>query len=65
MTRKPSVFYTEKRVLTMFPFWLVVLVLIVVTLLSFLPYKFSSRFLQSSFSKTMTRTIMRQRGISI
>jgi len=65
LTRKPSVFYTEKRVLTMFPFWLVVSVLIVLTVLSFLPYKFSSRLLQSSFSKAMTRAIMRQRGLSI
>lgn len=64
MTRKPSVFYTEKRALTMFPYWLVLSVLVLVTVLTFLPYRVSIRILQSSFSKRMIKLVMQSRGLS-
>lgn len=64
MTRKPSVFYTEKRVLTVFPYWLVVSVLILITILTFLPYRISSGILQSSVSKRMIKLLMQSRGLS-
>lgn len=64
MTRKPSVFYTEKRVLTMFPYWLVVSVLIMLTLLSFLPIKISNEMLESSLSRKIIKALMRHKGLS-
>jgi hypothetical protein len=64
LTRKPSVFYTEKRALTVFPYWLVVSVLVLVTVLTFLPYSVSIGILQSSFSKRMAKLVMQSRGIS-
>jgi len=64
LTRKPSIFYSEKRVLTMFPYWLVVSILIGLTVLSCLPLRVSSQVLQSSISRRMIRLVMRSRGLA-
>lgn len=63
MTRKPSMFHIEKRVLTMFPYWLVVTVLIGTTVLSYLPYELSNMILKSSLSRKLIRAVVRQRGL--
>jgi hypothetical protein len=56
-------FHIEKRVLTMFPYWLVVSVLIGTTVLSYLPYELSNVILKSSFSRKLIRAVVRQRGL--
>jgi len=63
MTRKPSMFFVEKRVLTAFPYSAVVLVLILVTLVSFLPYQVSKALLHSSISRIMIKWLMSTRGL--
>jgi hypothetical protein len=63
LTRKPSIFYTEKRVLTMFPYWLILAVLVVLLVLSFLPYRVSKGLIQSPISKKVIATAMQQRGL--
>jgi hypothetical protein len=64
MTRKPSMFFAEKRILTAFPYWTVVAVLIVVTVMSFLPYKVSRTLLHSSMSKIVVKRLMSIRGLA-
>jgi hypothetical protein len=56
-------FHIEKRVLTMFPYWLVVTVLIGTTVLSYLPYELSNMILKSSLSRKLIRAVVRQRGL--
>lgn len=56
-------FHIEKRVLTMFPYWLVVTVLIGTTVLSYLPYEVSNMILKSSLSRKLIRAVVRQRGL--
>jgi len=51
-------FFVEKRVLTMFPYWLVVSVLIVVTILSYLPGRIPTMLLQSSIPRRTIKIIM-------
>lgn len=64
MTRKPSMFFVEKRVLTAFPYWAVVAVLIVVTLMSCLPYRVSRTVLHSSLSRRLIKRLMNVRGLA-
>ena len=63
MTRKPSMFFVEKRVLTVFPYWMVVTVLIVLTILSFFPYKITGFVLRSPISVRVVRAVMHRRGL--
>jgi len=56
-------FFVERRVLTTFPYWAVVLVLIVVTLMSLLPYKASKTLLHSSMSSILIKWVMGKRGL--
>jgi len=64
MTRKPSMFFVEKRVLTAFPYWAVVTVLIVVTIMSYLPYQVSRTLLHSSMSRLVIKRLMSVRGLA-
>lgn len=64
MTRKPSMFFVEKRVLTAFPYFAIVTVLILVTLMSFLPCKVSRAVLHSSISKIVIKRLMNVRGLA-
>ena len=64
MTRKPSMFFVEKRVLTAFPYWAVVAVLIVVTIMSYLPYQASRTLLHSSMSRLVIKRFMSVRGLA-
>ena len=57
-------FFVEKRVLTTFPYWAVVLVLIVVTLMSLLPYKVSKTLLHSSVSSVLIKWVMGKQGLA-
>jgi hypothetical protein len=57
-------FFVERRVLTTFPYWAVVLVLIVVTLMSLLPYKVSKTLLHSSMSSVLIKWVMGKRGLA-
>lgn len=57
-------FFVERRVLTAFPYWAVVLVLIVVTLMSLLPYKVSKTLLHSSMSSVLIKWVMGKRGLA-
>lgn len=57
-------FFAEKRILTAFPYWVVVLVLIVVTLVSFLPHRLSKILLDSSISRIVIRLLMSKRGLT-
>lgn len=57
-------FFVERRVLATFPYWAVVLVLIVVTLMSLLPYKVSKTLLHSSISSVLIKWVMGKRGLA-
>jgi hypothetical protein len=57
-------FSVEKRVLTTFPYWAVVLVLVLVTIMSLLPYKVSKALLHSSMSSIVIRWLMSKRGLA-
>jgi hypothetical protein len=57
-------FFVEKRVLTTFPYWAVVLVLVLVTIMSLLPYKVSKALLHSSMSSALIKWIMGKRGLT-
>jgi hypothetical protein len=64
MTRKPSMFFAEKRILTAFPYWTVVTVLVIITVMSFLPYKVSRILLRSSMSRVVVKRLMSIRGVA-
>jgi len=64
MTRKPSMFFAEKRILTAFPYWTVVTVLVVITVMSFLPYNVSRTLLHSSMSRAVVKRLMSIRGVA-
>ncbi len=64
MTRKPSLFYTEKRVLAMFPYWTVILVLTLLTILSYLPYRLTLDLVRSGLFGRLVRLFMQRKGLS-
>jgi len=57
-------FFVEKSILTAFPYWAIVAILIVITLMSFLPYRMSRTLLHSSMSRLVIKWLMSKQGLA-
>jgi hypothetical protein len=61
MSKQASMFHKEKRILAVFPYFAIVTVLIILTILSFLPRKVTRRVLESALSRAMIGAVMQSK----
>ena len=59
MSKRPSMFHKEKRILAVFPYFAIVSVLLILTILSFLPRKVSRKMFESAFCRAMIGAVTR------
>jgi len=59
MSKRPSMFHEEKRILAVFPYFAVVSVLLILTILSFVPQEVSSKMFDSVLLRAMIEAAMR------